>query len=71
MTHENQREKEKQMENDRRDYACDPIVTEPGNGRSCFVAEYCSNAVCDPAWINSGDAFYIIHSYDADSCGVY
>jgi len=31
MTHENQREKEKQMENDRRDYACDPIVTEPGN----------------------------------------
>mgnify|MGYP001355430185 CR=1 FL=1 len=42
MTHENQREKEKQMENDRRDYACDPIVTEPGNGRSCFVAEYCS-----------------------------
>ena len=45
MTHENQREKEKQMENDRRDYACDPIVTEPGNGRSCFVAEYCSNAV--------------------------
>ena len=53
MTHENQREKEKQMENDRRDYACDPIVTEPGNGRSCFVAEYCSNAVCDPAWINS------------------
>lgn len=44
------------MENDRRDYACDPIVTEPGNGRSCFVAEYCSNAVCDPAWINSAAA---------------
>lgn len=56
MTYENQREKEKQMENDRRDYACDPIVTEPGNGRSCFVAEYCSNAVCDPAWIKSAAA---------------
>ena len=53
MTHENQREKEKQMENGRRDYACDPIVTEPGNGRSCFVAEYCSNAVCDIAWTDS------------------
>ena len=56
MTYENQREKEKQMENDRRDYACDPIVTEPGNGLSCFVAEYCSNAVCDPAWIKSAAA---------------
>ena len=56
MTYENQREKEKQMENDRRDYACDPIVTEPGNGRSCFVAEYCSKAVCDPAWIKSAAA---------------
>lgn len=35
-----------------------PIVTEHGNGRSCFVAEYCSNAVCDPAWINFSAVTY-------------
>ena len=50
--------KKKQVENHSRSNSDHPIVTEHGNGRSCFVAEYCSNAVCDPAWINFSAVTY-------------